>query len=129
MKLRSFILSLLFLITLSLSASAQTNVTPGRTLGWDQPAVNQAEASSFVYKTYTDGSNTGVTLSDVACTAPVAGSPVGTFPCSAPFPAATPGSHSLTATASNAAGESLQSTPFAFIFVVLPNPPRNLRLL
>ena len=110
------------------SADAQTNVTPGRTLAFDQPAVSVDEANSFEYRAYFDGSASPVSLSPVVCSAAVAGSPVGTFPCEVPFPASTPGAHTMVATATNIGGESLPSTPFDFFFVVLPNPPRNLRL-
>lgn len=89
---------------------------------FDQQAASLAEANGLGYKYYVDGATTGVSLT-VTCTGVT--SP---FVCSAAFPAFTPGSHSLTLTASNAAGESAKSALFGFTFVVIPAVPSNIRI-
>lgn len=108
---------------LASAAEAQTTGTPSSRLGWDQQNASAAEAESFTYRYYPDGATVGTVLTGVTC---VAGTPT---VCSAPFPAFTPGNHSLTLTASNAAGESLPSAPLSFTFVVVPTAPANLRIL
>ncbi len=90
---------------------------------WDQVAVDLAEAQSFTYKYYPDNSATGLTFATVTCTGTV--SP---FVCTTPIPAFTPGTHTITITASNLAGESDKSNPFAFAFVVTPGKPTNIRI-
>ncbi len=123
MKLRSLLVGL-FLLVASF-ASAQT-ATPSNKLAWDIDAPTPATAQSYTYRHYDDGSGTGVILTSVVCV----GTGVSTTQtCTAAMPAFTPGSHTLTATASNAAGESLPSTPFPFTFIVVPNTPRNLRIV
>jgi glucose/arabinose dehydrogenase len=59
-------------------------------LGWDQPAVDAAELSTFSYAIYVDGARS--VLSDVSCgsTAAAAG-----FPCSARMPSLSGGTHVL----------------------------------
>jgi len=104
------------------SAAAQ-NATPGSTLRFDQPAPNVLEAQGYTYNKYVDGGDVPTPLTSVQCSGAI--SP---FLCEAPFPAFTPGSHTIRITASNVAGESLRSTPFPFTFVVVPAQPLNLRL-
>jgi hypothetical protein len=104
------------------SAGAQTS-TPASKLTWDQASVaSAAEAQALTYRYYPDGSTTGTTLAGVTCT--------GTTPvvCQATFPAFTPGAHTLTMTAANAAGESVKSAVFSFTFVVIPAAPGNIRI-
>lgn len=117
------LLMLWCVLWLSAVAFAQSTGTAGDRLAWDQPNATAAIAQTLTYRYYPDGATTGIVLTGVTCsgTAPVT--------CSAPFPAFTPGNHSLTATAANAAGESLRSTPFAFVFVVVPSAPVNLRVI
>ena len=97
--------------------------TPNSKAIWDQVAVDLAEANSFIYRYYPDGSTNGITL-QATCVVGVAAP----FLCSAPFPAFTPGAHVLTMTATNAGGESPKSPVFSFTFVVVPSPPTNIRL-
>jgi hypothetical protein len=105
-------------------AAAQTG-TPSSKLTWDQTAPDLATANSYIYKYYADGAITASPLTGVTC---VTGAQAGVFTCSTSFPAFTPGSHSITLTASNVAGESVKSSPLAFTFVVVPGAPTNLRI-
>jgi hypothetical protein len=129
--MRQVIAGVLLVLGLLIAApsQAQTTVTPGQMLAWDQPATSQAEAQGFSYRIYRDGAAAPIVLTAVTCSAPGVGTPSGSFPCETPFLADTPGApHSIEATASNQAGESLRSTPFNYIFIALPQPPRNLRI-
>lgn len=114
------LLIIIGIVLLPILASAQATGTSK--LAFDQAAANLAEANSLTYKYYPDGAATGVTTT-VTCTGST--SP---FVCETPFPAFTPGSHTIQVTASNAAGESLKSAVFNFTFVVIPSAPVNLRI-
>jgi hypothetical protein len=104
-------------------ASAQNTGTASSKIGWDQAGVaSAAEAQALTYRYYADGSATGIVLTGVTCAGTTA------VTCQAPFPAFTPGSHTITLTAGNVAGESAKSSPFAFVFVVIPSAPTNLRI-
>ena len=92
-------------------------------LAWDQANATVTEAQAFTYRVYSDGGATGAMLVSVTC---VAG-PSSTI-CSAPFPAFTPGPHTLQLTAANAAGESAKSAVLSFTFVVVPSAPGNPRI-
>lgn len=104
------------------TAHAQTAV-PSSRVGWDQAAPTLADANAYTYKYYPDGSATAVNFTGVTCTGTA--SP---FQCVVGFPAFAPGNHTMQITASNAAGESVKSTPFAFVFVVTPATPVNVGL-
>lgn len=119
-KYAPFLLSFLFLLIANSIAAAQA--TPSSKLVWDVPASLLSEAQSYTYKIYVDGATTGTVLSNVTCTGTT------TFSCQVPFPAFTPGTHNITLTASNAAGESAKSSPFTFTFVVIPGVPTNIRI-
>ena len=114
-----FLLTILF-VSITSIASAQPATSKSKLL-WDQDAIDLITANSNIYKIIKDTSPPEV-LSDVVCTGST--SP---FVCSVSFPAFTPGSHSITITAGNAAGDSLPSAPLAFTFVIIPTPPKNLR--
>lgn len=116
-----YTLPLVFLFAVTLSAQGPTAI-PGATLVWDQPNATAPEAQGFTYRYYPDGATTGVVLGSVLC----GGSPVVT--CAAPFPAFTPGSHTLTLSAGNLAGEGPKSVPLGFVFVVAPSAPVQLRI-
>lgn len=111
----------LLLVFLSASAFAQTG-TPDSRLAFNQIAPDLATAQAYVYRVYADGGAPN-SLASVTCSG--ATSP---FVCSAPFPAFTPGAHTVTLTAVNAAGEGPMSAVFGFTFVVLPAAPQNLRI-
>lgn len=120
MKRVSFLLILLLLVPSVVFSQA----IPTSKLGWDQDAPTLSDAQAYTYKYYADGSSTGAVLSNVTCTGST--SP---FVCTAPFPAFTPGNHSIKLTASNLAGESSSSLPLDFTFIVTPSVPRGLRII
>ncbi len=118
------------LVLLAIPVQAQTPVGAGARYTWDQGAASLAEAQSYVYKIYKDGAS-GVIVTGVTCTAPAPPSPLGTFPCSAPFLTEVPGIvHSVTLTATSAGAlESLPSIAYSYIYSVQTATPRNLRKL
>lgn len=121
-----FLFSLITVLLISIaSLAAQTPPTAIATqkFEWDQAAPTLADAQGYTYKYYPDGGLIGVNFSSVACSG--AASP---FRCNTPIPAFTPGNHNITITASNAAGESAKSVPFAFNFVVTPAVPVGVRI-
>ena len=101
---------------------AQTTATPTSQFAFDQNAPDLATANSYTYRYYADGATTGVVL-PMTCSG--AAPP---FVCVAPVPAFTPGPHSVTFTASNAAGESAQSAAVEFTMVIIPAVPQNPRV-
>jgi len=114
-----FITAALILVT---ATAVLAQAIPTSKLGWDQGAPTLAEAQGYTYLVYADGATTPLTLT-ATC--------VGTatpFQCEAPFPAFTPGNHTLTMSAKNAAGESAKTAPFPFTFVVIPATPTGLRI-
>lgn len=114
----------LALVLASTAAYAQAPVATGASkFAWDQPAPDVATAQAYTYKYYADNAATGVVLTPIACTT------VSTvFTCTVPIPAFTPGVHSVTVTAANAAGESAKSASLSFQMIVQPLAPLNLRL-
>jgi hypothetical protein len=97
--------------------------TGNNKFAWDQSAPLLSDAQAYTYKYYPDGSTTAVTFVGVTCTGTA--SP---FQCEVPIPAFTPGNHTIQLTATNIAGESAKSSPFAFTFVVTPATPANIRI-
>ena len=75
----------LVLVLLPSLALAQT-YTPTSLMKWDAPtnAMDAADAATFTYRAYVNGSTTGVAVAGVTCTAPVA--PDVTFSCHALIP-------------------------------------------
>jgi hypothetical protein len=104
-------------------AAAQAPVTGANKIGWDQAAPTLGEAQNYTYKYFADNATTGITLASVTCAGTA--SP---YQCEVPFPAFTPGNHTITLTAGNLAGESVKSAPLSFAFVVTPGAPVNLRI-
>lgn len=115
-------LVLLLLLLLPVPLAAQT-AGPTSQLVWDQVAPTLATAQSYTYRLRADGGPTPTVLTGATCTGTA--SP---FPCRVPFPAFTPGSHTITLTAGNAAGESSPSPVLSFTFVVIPAPPSQPRI-
>ena len=96
--------------------SGEVRVMPGARLGWRQPAVDAAQASSFQYALYIDGARTmlaGVTCSETPSEAG--------FDCSAVLPTMTAGTHTLELSAVTMDGsatlESGRSAPLRVVAV------------
>jgi len=119
--MKKIIILLLLLIPIAINAQ---NATGASKFAWDQVALDLATANSYTYKYYPDGSLTGTTFTGVVCT----NSSPSTLSCVVNIPAFTPGNHTVQITASNVAGESAKSSPFPFVFVVVPVAPVNIRL-
>lgn len=121
--MKRIFLSIILLLVASV-VYAQPPATGGNKIGWDQAAPTLAEAQGYTYKYYPDSATAGTALVSVTCAGTV--SP---YQCEVAFPAFTPGSHTLTITASNLAGESVKSTPpLSFVFVVTPSAPSNVKI-
>lgn len=112
--------SLLVILLLAATAGAQTVVQTDH-LGWDQTAPALADATRYAYTPTVDGAAKPA-LVNVACTG--SASP---FACVGDYPALTPGSHSLTLTATDGTLASTPSLPFGFVFAINPAQPQNLR--
>ena len=112
-------------LLLGFSLSAQAQAIPTSKLAFNQQAPTLADAQAYTYKYYPDAATTGVNLANVTCADTAT---AGTFACEAPFPAFTPGSHSLTLSATNAAGEGPVSESLSFTFVVTPSAPTQLSI-
>lgn len=116
------------------TVAAQTPAVPasvaaGARLIWDQRAATLADAQTYTYRLYRDNVQVGP-LAGVTCTAPVAASPIGTYPCGAPWAADIPGvAHSIVITTATAAGllESAPSNTYSYMFTVTPLAPLNVR--
>jgi hypothetical protein len=109
----------LVLLAFATAAFAQPPALPGQKFVWTQ-GTDAATAQAYTWKIYNDGATAGVALAPVTC---VANTPPTTSTCSVNIPAYTPGAHSITITATNAAGESPKSDPLAFTFVAVPAKP------
>jgi hypothetical protein len=103
--------------------SAQVG-TPTNHLAWDQGGPDLATVQSYSYNLYPDAVAVPTILTSVTCSGTA--SP---FTCTVAFPTFTPGSHTLTVTAVDAAGESAKASPsLSFQFVVIPLAPVRLRV-
>ncbi len=116
----------LLLATLPITLSGQTvpNVDSNDNFAWNQAGTNLAEVQAFVYKYYLDGAVTGSVFTGVTCTGTA--SP---FTCQVRTPTFAMGSHSIGLTAASSAGESVQSTPFSFVYGNPPQIPNNIRVI
>jgi hypothetical protein len=117
------ILIVILLLLVAVSAYAQPPATGKNKIGFDQDAPSLAEVQTYTWKYYADTATTGISLTGVTCTGTVT-----PYQCEAPFPAFTPGPHTLTLTTSNLAGESVKSLPLNFAFVVTPGAPTGLKI-
>lgn len=97
------------------------------TLVFDIVGPSLAEVQAYTFKHYDDGAAVGAAwqTGTVTCVAAVA---AGTYTCTAPFPAYTPGPHAVVLTATNLAGEGPKSAGFSFTFTVLPGVITNIRV-
>jgi hypothetical protein len=113
----------LLLACLALSAPLYAQAaTPASSLAWDQIGQSVTVAQSAGYTVFLDGAPTGTALASVTCTATGASAT-----CSAPFPALTPGAHTLTLTQTISGASSAKSAPLSFTFVIVVTPT-NLRV-
>lgn len=126
MSVKSVIVGVFMLVGLASPVWAQSTVTGTSKLVWDQPGVaSAAEAQAFAYKFYPNGTAIATPIAGaVTCT----GVPPAVVTCQVVFPTFKAGPATLTLSATNASGESLQSTPLAFVYVVVPAAPSNLRV-
>ena len=123
--MKKILFTVILLLIANVVSAQNPNAVATSKLGWDQEAITLAEVQGYTYKYYADAATTGIALTSVVC----AGS-VSPFQCEAPFPAFTPGNHSIQITASNLAGESPKSTPpLDFTFVVTPVTPSRVRII
>jgi hypothetical protein len=107
---------LLFVILLSSVVHAQNPVAgPKSFFEWEQAADDLEIVQGYTFRYYLDAGQAS-TFINVTCTGTA--SP---FTCRVLVPTMTQGTHSITLTATSAAGESPASLPFAFAFVA--NPP------
>lgn len=120
--MKTTILTLLVLLGLASSAHAQATATSN--IAWKMNGPTLAVVQAYAYSYYSDGSVNKTVLPNTVCTGTVQ-----PFVCSAPFPAFTPGNHTMQISATNSIGESPKSTPpFAFIFGVIPDTPFSLSI-
>lgn len=124
-KVSYFVAAIILISLVARPSEVNAQAVATDKLAWNQPAPDLASAQAYTYKYYPDSSLTGVVLTGVTCES--AGTPV-VISCRTVFPAFTPGSHTLTITATNAAGESAKSAPFTFTFVVVPGIPNTIRI-
>ena len=117
------ILFILFAPVLALAQSVP-NAGPNDSFGLGQSAPDLTTANGYVYKYYLDGATTGSVFTAVKCTGTT--SP---FSCQVRIPKFSPGQHSVTFTAANATGESVQSTPFVFVYGNPPVSPNNISII
>lgn len=112
------ILLIITFLTCAAPAFAQNPVAgPNSKFAWTQGADVLSDAQTYTYRMYLDAAGPA-TFVGVTC--------VGTaspFTCQVTVPSMTQGTHSMTITATSAAGESPHSTPFTFTFVA--NPPQT----
>ncbi len=108
----------------SVLVAAQNAATPNDKIGLDITAVDAATATAYTWRAYLDGSATPIVLTGAACSGSV---PVSCqFPIPASFPA---GSHNMTVSAGNTAGEGPKSLVFAFVLTRTPGQPVNIRII
>jgi hypothetical protein len=121
--MKRLLLSVCFVLVFAGLASAQSQAGTSSSLQWDIAAADLATANALTFRHYDDAAMTGVVFTGVSCVG--ATSP---FVCTVPFPAFTPGSHTVAVSAANAAGESPRTAPLAFTFLVIPATPTTLRI-
>lgn len=121
--MRKILLIIIFTLGTHAYPYAQPPGSSNQRFTFDQAAPTLADAQAYTYRYYPDNATVGIAFTGVTCSGTT--SP---FVCSVLIPAFTPGNHSITLTAANIAGESAKSSPFAFVFVVTPSVPVNIRI-
>ena len=106
-------------------AQAQNPVAgPKSSFVFNQAAPLLTDAQGYTYRYYLDNGG-ALTFVNVTCTGTAT-----PWTCQVLVPSMTQGSHSITLTATSAAGESPQSVPFAFAFVANPpTAPTSIRVI
>jgi hypothetical protein len=120
--MKRLLLACMFVLTFAGLASAQ-QAGASSSLQWDIAGTDLATVNAYIYRHYDDSAVTGVVFTGVSCVG--AASP---FVCTVPFPAFTPGAHTVAVSAANVAGESPRTAPLAFTFLVIPATPTTLRI-
>lgn len=118
-------ITLALLLSIASIANAQGQVGSLSRMSWEQGAPTIQDAQSYLYMYYADGNATGLFISGVSC---VQANVEMTFTCSAPFPAFSPGTHTITLTARTEGMESDKSNVLTFRFIIVPVAPRLLRI-
>jgi len=112
---------------IAMPLSAQSPAVSSDRLGWTQQA-SASELAELTYAVFVDG--TRQPLTGAIC-APA--SAAGSYDCVAPFPAMTPGTHTIELVAIRTMGttvlESVKSAPLQVQFVIVPVAPANLRVV
>jgi hypothetical protein len=122
--MKKFLLALLLVLPITLSGQTAPNVDSNDNFAWNQTTATLAEAQALIYKYYLDGAVTGSVFTGVTCAGTV--SP---FTCQVRSPTFAMGAHSITLTAANSTGESVQSVPFSFVYGNPPQIPNNIRVI
>lgn len=120
--MKTTLICLLVALAASVSAQQPVPATAKSQFAFDQDAPDLASVQGYTFRLYIDGSATGAVL-PVTCTG--AAIP---FQCAGPIPAFTPGTHTVTVSASNEAGESDKSEALTFRMVIVPGKPTTLRI-
>jgi len=125
--MKKVLTTLLILLT---SSSAFAQATNNSKLSWIQPldtlVTSAAQAQALVYKQYPDNAVTGIVLLNVTCTGTTA------IICTAPLPAYTVGSHTITITAAQTTDpttESIKSNVVLFTFKIIVSSPTNVTII
>lgn len=122
--MRKFLLVLLLALPSSVAAQTAPNVGPNDSFAWNQDGTSLATVQAYVYKYYLDGAVTGSVFSGVTCSGTAT-----PFTCQVRSPTFAMGSHSIALTAASAAGESVFSSPFQFVYGNPPQIPNNIRVI
>ena len=124
--MRRLFLTIALLLTFTSISAAQSapNVGPNDSFAWNQDGSSLTVVQGYVYKYYLDGAVTGSVLSGVTCTGTAT-----PYSCQVRSPTFSMGAHGITLTAASAAGESVQSTPFQFVYGNPPAIPNNIRVV
>lgn len=114
----SLLLAVLAVLIFASASQAQTPVNPTAStfVGFDYAASAVTEQAISKFDLYADATKVS-TLTDVTQR-------------QFPFPALTPGQHTLEATATNGVGESAKSAALiVLVIVTVPDAPSNLRII
>lgn len=127
MRTATVLLCTIFVLAGAAGAQTPPPAVATDRIGFDQPATS-ADLAMLTWRYVLDGA-AAQPLAGVTC-APIAGQ-VDRHLCQAPWPAMTPGQHTIALIARLTDGtltiDSAPSAPFTFRFVVAPGAPENVR--